>query len=244
VSVRVEDRLFGAAVPGTVQLPYAALHESPRGPARVLAHIWSGVTLRTNAPVIVVLGQSTSDSPRADTPRVVTSSQQNIEIIRSLVSEALRLETSPESIHDAIASLAHVQNPALAGFLVVHLRRIDTIHNPDTAATLLVQIVDNENVPASEREDIVDSIVLDYDRLTDGNRALIVSRFAKLGASEDAGLAALGLRGLVKISDFDQSVGTMVPASAVGAIGRNYRTLMARGALAHSDALEKVLGIR
>jgi hypothetical protein len=67
----------------------------------------------------------------ASTPVLVSSTQGDSEIIRSLVSEALMLQHSPEAISGEVASLSQVKNTALAAFLVSHLEEVDTIASPD-----------------------------------------------------------------------------------------------------------------
>jgi hypothetical protein len=241
VAVQVNERLFasGNPIPDTIRVAYA----DPAEPAEPLktpspaAQAWEGVGLQRNALITVVLEESGA-------PVLVTSTPQDAELIRSLASEALRLQQAPAAVRDRVASISQVDNPAVAAFLVVHLERIETIHDPDTSVTLLSQLLGSGSVPSEAWEDIVNHVVLDYDRLTGGSRATLVSRLAELGKSADLRFASPGIRGLSKIGASDNAMWALVLNDARSGIAQNYRTLLGKGAMMRAPALESALGIQ
>jgi hypothetical protein len=245
VAVQVEEKLFaaGASIPDTLRLAYADPLQPARGAAHDIAKAWDGVALRRNSLVTVVVAHNGGESASAVMPVLVTSTQQDAEVIRSITSEALLLQRSPEAIGGAVASLSQGGNPALAAFLVSHLENIDIIDNPDTSAMLLSQLTGNENVPAEAWEGIVDHIVLDYDRLTRGSRAAVIRRFVELGQNTDARFASPGLHGLGKIVNFDSSAWELAPPDARSMLGQVYRNFVRSGAISRNPSLEAALGI-
>jgi len=240
VAVQVQERLFasGASIPDIARVAYADPLQSFKGRAAQIAQAWDGITLHRNALVTVVSTQEDG------MPVLVSSTQHDVEIIRSLAWEAMRLQRSPEAIRDAVASLSHDRNPAMAALLVTHLEKIDTIDHPDDSAMLLSQLMGSESVPADAWEDIVDHMVLDYDRLTAESRASVVGRLVDLGRSTDSRFASPGIRGLSKIGGSDSSIWTLVPPDALSRIVQNYRNLVGTGAMPRNHSLESALGIQ
>jgi hypothetical protein len=239
VSVQVSERLFisGDSIPDTIRIAYADSLESAKGPARETARAWEGVALQRNALITVVLAENGE-------PALVTSTPQVAELIRSIAAEALRLQQSPGAIRDQVASLSQVDSPAMAAFLVIHLERVETIDDPDTSVTLQSQLLGSGSVPPEAWEDIVDHVVLDYDRLTGGSQATLVSRLAELGKSADLRFASPGIRGLSKIGASDNSMWALVPNDARTGIAQSYRTLVGRGAMMRDPLVESALGIQ
>jgi hypothetical protein len=238
ITVQVNERLFagGASISDTVRVPYADPAE-PRKTPSPIAQAWEGVELQRNTLITVVLDE-------AGAPVLVTSTPRDADLVRSIASEALRLQQSPGAIGDLVASLSQADDPAMAAFAVVHLERIETTHGPDTSVTLLSQLLGSRNVPPEASEDIVDHAVLDYDRLTGGSQATLVSRLAELGKSADLRLASPGIRGLSKIGASDNSMWALVPNDARAGIAQNYRQLVTTGAMTRNPALESALGIQ
>jgi hypothetical protein len=154
------------------------------------------------------------------------------------------LKQSPGEIRDQVASLSQVDNPAMAASLVVHLERVETIDDPDTSVTLLSQLLGAQSVPPEAWEDIVDHVVLDYDRLTGGSQATLVSRLAELGKSADLRFAGQGIRGLSKIAGSDNSMWTLLPPDALSRIVQTYRNLVGTGKMPRNPLLESALGIQ
>jgi hypothetical protein len=184
VMVRLDKQLYGDQIHAElVPVPYAnpkAVLREARSPNQA----WENVVFGSNAPVAVVMaGERIRIIPQGD-PVVVTSSQREVEIIRSLVAEAIRLQASPESISDSVASLSRASNPALAGFLHVHLLRVETVNTPEFGATLLGRMIGNPGVPSGTWEEIANYMVLDYTLLSPSGRAAMVQRFAAPGAAE------------------------------------------------------------
>jgi hypothetical protein len=237
--IQVSERLFagGEPIPDVAPVAYANPLEATKAPDREIAKAWEGVDTRANTLLTVVLDEGGA-------PALVTSTPRDAGMIRSIAAEALLLKQSAGSIRDRVASLPQVDNPAVAGFLVVHLERIETIDDPDTSVTLLSQLLGSGNVPPEAWEDVVDHIVLDYDRLTGGSQAMLVSRLAMLGKNADLRFASPGIRGLSKIGASDSSMWTLVPNDARTGIAQNYRTLVGKGAMTRKPALESALGIQ
>ncbi|HEY6346112.1 MAG TPA: hypothetical protein VIY49_31880 [Bryobacteraceae bacterium] len=236
VAIQVSERLFvsGDPIPDTIRLSYEDPAEAVK-PSQA-ARAWEGVALQRNTLVTVVF--------EGGEPALVTSTPQDAELIRAIASEALRLQESPGEIRDQVATLSQIDNPAMAAFLAVHLERIDTTDDPDTSVTLLSQLLDSENVPPEAREDIVDHVVLDYDRLTGGGRATLVSRLAEMGKNSDPRLAGPGIRGLGKIGASDNSMWALIPSDARAGIAQSYRALVGRSAMRRDSALESALGVQ
>jgi hypothetical protein len=132
----------------------------------------------------------------------------------------------------------------MAAFLAAYLEEVETANDPDTSVTLLSQLLGSRNVPPEAWEDIVDHVVLDYDRLTGGSRATLVNRLAELGKSGDLRSAGPGIRGLRKIGGSDNSMWALVPNDARTGIARNYRTLTEKRAMRRDPTLESALGIQ
>jgi hypothetical protein len=239
IAVQVNERLFvgGDPIPDTARVAYADPLEAAKGPAREIAQAWEGVELQRNTLITVVLDE-------AGAPVLVTSAPRDADLVRSIASEALRLQQSPGAMGDLVASLSQADDPAMAAFAVVHLERIETTHDPDTSVTLLSQLLGSRNVPPEASEDIVDHAVLDYDRLTGGSQATLVSRLAELGKSADLRFASPGIRGLSKIGASDNSMWALVPNDARAGIAQNYRQLVTTGAMTRNPALESALGIQ
>jgi hypothetical protein len=237
--IQMNERLFasGEPIPNIARVAYRDPLDTAKAPDREIAKAWEGVDTRANTLLTVVLDEGGA-------PALVTSTPRDAGIIRSIAAEALLLKQSAGSIRDRVASLPQVDNPAVAGFLVVHLERIETIDDPDTSVTLLSQLLESGSVPPEGWEDVVDHIVLDYDRLTGGSQAMLVSRLAVLGKNADLRFASPGIRGLSKIGASDSSMWTLVPNDARTGIAQNYRTLVGKGAMTRKPALESALGIQ
>jgi hypothetical protein len=237
--IQVNERLFagGELIPDVARVAYPGALETAKVPDREIAKAWEGVDTPANTLLTVVLDEGGA-------PTLVTSTPRDAGMIRSIAAEALLLKQSAGSIRDRVASLSQAGNPAMVGFLVVHLERIETIDDPDTSVTLLSQLLESGTVPPEGCEDVVDHIALDYDRLTGGSQAMLVSRLAALGKNVDPGFASLGIRGLSKIGASDSSMWTLVPNDARAGIAQNYRTLVEKGAITRNPALESALGIQ
>jgi hypothetical protein len=241
LAIHVEERLYATGpIPDVVHVAYVDPLESDKRPAREIAQAWEGVVLQKNVFLTIVSAHEDASAAR---PVVVSSTPGDAEVIRSLSSEALVLQQSPEAIGGDVEILSKVKNPALAAFLVCHLERVETIDDPDTSATLLSQLVGNESVPAEAWEDIVDHIVLDYDRLTRGSRTAVIRRFVELGQSTDARFASSGLHGLDKIVNFDSSAWELAPPDAHSKLIQVYRNLVRTGAISRNPSLEAALRI-
>ena len=111
IAVQVEEWLFGAppGAPEKVAVPYADQMRNGDG-GGVPALAWEGLKLSKNLPVTVVFGVKRGWGVQAGNPVIVVSGDGETALIRSLTSEALRLERSPDAVSDRVASLSRTQD--------------------------------------------------------------------------------------------------------------------------------------
>ncbi len=243
--VEVTEQLFGPPLKADiVGVPFADpndVRKSGTSPNRA----WrGGAALSRNAPLTVVLAlERIGDVKPGDPVRVVSDGRRSA-IIRSFSLEAARLDASPESIADSVASLSREPNPALSGYLFARLTRLETVRRPELECTFLMQMIANPGVPSEAWSDIAEQLVLNYHRLSPGGRLGVVRRFAELGQSHNIRTAVLGFNGLARIGSFDGSLRALLGPAVVGGLTDSYRMLVRKGDMPRNRDLEDGLKIR
>jgi hypothetical protein len=242
VTVGVNEWLFGPASETEAKVPYSS-EISVKAPLESPGHAWDGVSLVRGVQLTVVLALERIRATKSGVPVLVTSDDRTSDLIRSLASDAVRLERDPGQVPEAVASLSQYPRPAMAGFLYDYLTEREVVKNPALCTRLLGQMIGSASVPSLGWNLYSAATVANFHRLSTGERAAAVERFAELAQQADARAAGAGLLGLALISAFDDSVRSMIPVTALSKVAASYRALVASGSFSPNESLEKALGV-
>jgi hypothetical protein len=190
----------------------------------------------------LILARERIRAVKAGDAVLVTSDNRTADLIRSLVSDAAGLGRGPADASEAVGSLSRSPRSGLAGVLYVYLTEREAVNNPALCAKLLGQMIGSPSAPPLAWNLYSAAIVLNYPRLSIGDRSEAVERFAVLSQQANVLAAVSGLRGLAAISAFDDSVRSMIPATAMDKVAASYRSLVVSGMLPPDGKLESVLG--
>jgi hypothetical protein len=242
VAVRVEETLFGSDDgPQVMRLPWQDdPHQRERG--AYLSSAWAKADIRRNASVTVVLALEQGYGVFPGEPVLVTSSERDSMIIRSLADDARRLRESPERISDMVASLSGNANPALAGYLFFHLTHGKANYSRDLAATLLSDLLASLLNPMDLDLASAGFLPSTYPALEPSTQVGVVTRLVELAQRPDSDGARAAFEGLAKIASLDNGVVGMLPPASLPALGDAYRQLVKTGSIAAEPLLEQMLG--
>lgn len=247
VPVRVEESLFGPPVESdTVVVPWERDFIPPDQPGRNHFSVWLGIKRSKGTPVTVVLALGDGYFVRKGDPVVITSSDREAGIIRSLTEQTALLEKSPLRIYDAVASLSQTVNPALGGYLVGILNLSNTLlkhYTRDQLADLSLQMLANPGLPPHTAQEFALSLVIHYKGLTSDRRMEIVQRLTELAQQQEQYTAIAGFDGLTRIMSFDDSVKAGMPETTLDALATAYRALVRKGSMRRNQDWETRLGI-
>jgi len=244
VEVSVGEGMHGMPQGGRpVSVPYSS-EINPKEPVESPGYAWRGAALEKNAPLTVVLALSRVGPVPAGSPLLVTGDERTSGVIRDLTREADRLEASPQSISDSVASLSRRVNPALAGFLYHYLLYRVSSQQLDLASSLLGRMIGNPGVPRSKWQWLAGVIVSCDVSLSDQGRASEIGRFVELSQDADSTTAAAGLYALSRLAGFHPELMSYLTPAVISAVANSYRSLVSRGAIPHSSPLESALGIK
>ena len=248
VTIRIDEWLFGrpeappdaVAIPGEGQAP-----PSPGMSDGRLAAAWAGTQIADRVPVTAIRVLQDGAAGRQGDPVRVTSDQREAAAIRSVAENASRLEADPSLVSEFVSSLSRSPDPALAGYLVMHLwMHAPVPPQPVLATELLLQMLPNPSVPGADMEFIAQVVVFHYNGLPAAVKSEVVQHFVDLGQRQDVWSARAGYAGLAKIAAFDrEAVGTIRP-EALTALGNIYRELVKTGSIKRNGSLEAGLGIK
>jgi hypothetical protein len=220
----------------SVALPYATARSS--GDVYDPALTWAKVEFARNVPVIVVLPEERGFGLQAATPVLVTSSEREINIVRSLAQETLLVERSPEVLEEAVESLRDKPNAATAGYLFAYLTLSHKNIKRGLSARLLLEMVGNPGVPATKWSGIALPAVGYSGSLSPEGRGAIVQQFVSLAKQLDTYSAKAGFTGLDLITRSGISLDTLMPRVMLNTLAEKYCALLATGVIDRSSALE------
>jgi hypothetical protein len=253
VSVRVDEWLYGTASGAeSVVVPYREPpdHSSGDGPERIVL-AWQNVKFSKNMPVMVALSGVPFLGASPGDPLLVSSDEREFGIIRSLTDQARRLETSPDLIYEAAASLSRSTDPALAGYLDAYVTYGTAAHQPDVASALRLQLLASPSVPPHSLSSIGTLLAADYERLSPGAQAMLVQRFNELiqrfteqGQLSDGPAALAAHVGLARIARFDNSVAKVTDPLAGNKLASAYRALVKARTIYRTQLLDTEFGVR
>jgi hypothetical protein len=246
ITIHVEEVLFGMPnKPDQLDLPYEDLAHARNGDGgNYLASAWANVTPSRNTPVTVVFALESGFLFHRAEPVLVTSDERETGIIRSLTEKAAQLDSSPDLISEAIASLSSNPNPPLAGYLFTYLTLGRHLPPTDITVGFLSQLLGNPSVPAGQADSIAAFLVFRYYYLSPGSKMALISRFAELGQQADLELTKAAYYGLGRIAEFDHSVRAMVPSASLSGLESTYRSLVKKGSIPRNQLFEAGLAIK
>ena len=170
----------------------------------------------------------------------MTATDHEAEVIRAIVDDALVLQAVPERVSDLITSLRRSPNPGVCGFFRVYLYR-HNFHEAELPSSLLLQMVEDSDIPATQARSALVDATFPYYRLAPIAKASFLRRLAKLALRPDADLSAAVFEQLGKITDFDQSVNSLLPPDTLDQLRRCYVALLKSGKIKSNASLETVL---
>jgi hypothetical protein len=241
IAVRVEETLFGSDNGSKVmRLPW---QDDPRladkGAYRTSA--WAKADIRRNVSVTVVLGLEQGFGVFPGEPVLVTSSERDSMIIRSLADDARRLRESPERVSGMVASLSGNANPPLAGCLFSYLVFGKIPHSKDLIAALYSDLLPSLLGPTDQALASGFLVAL-YTSLEPSTRVGVITSLVELAQHRDSDSAQAGFHGLAEIATLDNGVEGMLPPASLPALGDAYRQLVKTGSIAAEPLLEQMLG--
>jgi hypothetical protein len=227
-----------------------ALSDIPAGAQTIAipytdASAWARVSLTRNSPVTVVLGRGRNFGVIPGEPVIVTSSERDTVIIRSLIALTDQLRRStPTQISALVATLLDDSNPAITGYLYGYLVFGKTNYPKELAAALMSQLLGSLLNPVDEELVAAGFLVSLYPSLPPSAQAKIVSRLSELAQRSDLSLAKAAFRGLARIASLDSSVPSMIPAASLAKLEEAYSALVTKEAAIRDRSLEEMLGIK
>jgi hypothetical protein len=242
IAVRVEETLFGRdSGPKVMRLPW---QDDPRhgDKGAYLSSAWAKADIRRNASVTVVLALEQGFGVFPGEPVLVTSSERDSRIIRSLADDARRLRESPERISDMVASLSGNANPALAGYLFFHLAYGKANYSRDLTATLLSNLLASLVGPMDLDLASAGFLPSTYPALEPSTQVGVITRLVELAQRPEPDGARAAFEGLAKIASLDDGVVGMLPPASLPRLGDAYRQLVKTGSIAAEPLLEQMLG--
>jgi hypothetical protein len=244
VRMRLETQLFGPRINSdVVTLPFADPNLK-LGPPRSPNQAWANVQSARNTYVTAVLALERIRSSAPGDPVLLTSDPHAQDTVRSLATEATRLQSSPDAIGVSVGSLSQAPNRALAGYLYEYLTNLETLETIELFASLLAQMMGNPGVPSDTWDSIGQNLVVEYHRLSPSGRAGVVLRFSELGQSADLPAARAGLLGLSRLAAFYASIKSTISPSAIAKLARAYGAIRDSVPLAYDAALSQLLNIK
>jgi hypothetical protein len=242
VVVGVDEWMFGPARETAVRVHYSS-EIFPKAALDSPGYAWRGVSLVRGTPLTVILALEQIRATPPGNPMFVTSDNPTSDLIRSVAADVVRLGRDPAEVSEAVSSLSRDPRPSMAGALYVYLTEQVGLGNPALSTRLLGQMIGSPSVPPQTWNLYSGAIVVNFHNLSVGERAVVIERFAELSQHPDARAAAAALYGLAAISEFDGSVGSMIPATAFRKVIASYQSVVASGAFSRNESLERALGI-
>ena len=246
IFVSVEDALVGIwDNTKIVAVPF----ETPRnGDGNEIGSAWRGAETSKNSPVTVVIARESVWPFRPGLPVIVTSSQHDVEIIRSLTAKAQELRSSPERIWSIVASLHGNSNPSLTGFALGFIRGAVANRGPYSRAQVASLHLDLLRSVRTLDPRIISSVfgalfpirlTTFYPDSTAATQIEMVQTLVEYAQSKDPYVARDALSELSVIADTDKSFQTVIPPSSISGLQKAYRESVDKGRTQPSAALEE-----
>jgi hypothetical protein len=258
VKIEVQEWLYGhPPTTETITLPYNDENADAKDGVYRLNQAWARIQVLRNAPITAVV--ATEKGPGGVSPGqpvFLTSDARETAIVRSLTQQMRDLNTAPDLVSEAVASLSHSPNPAYAGYLAQHLRWNTALKSPDLGSALGLQLLASSSVPSRSvyvdaLNDILTVLVLHYTSLSQAGRSNLVQGFAELirkfaaqRQSSDLPAAVAAFVGLTRIASSDPSVAKLGDPETRSALTSAYIAQAKKGDIGRSRFLEAELGIR
>jgi hypothetical protein len=246
VRFKITETILGSTgQTDTVDLPYQDPADFQKSITE-LQFAWSGggrVAFATNSEVTVVLALEDNPLAHAGDPILVTSNDAVASALRKLAADAKRLESAPNLVSDAVASLGRVSDGPLAGYLFVYLSTRTIAKEPDLAISLLLQLIASPSVPSSALRQIVAELGLDYYGLSPASRIAVIKQLVDLAERPDADAAAAGFYGFAQIEVFHSEVGALITPATISELSKSYASSIRAGRLARLPSVERLLRI-
>jgi hypothetical protein len=254
IKVSVEEGLIGVEQQTkAISIPFEIAHG---GESSLIDTAWTRAKISKGTPVTVILAlEKVCGFPGLQA--FVTSDERDAEIIRTLVAEEQRLQSSPDRIYDLVASLSSTPNPALAAFLYpqltcdqkqkssIFLQLLPSLKGPELEqkSSLFLELF-----PSLKGSDLgfFGSLVIAgyYPHLAQSSQAAMIQRLAELAQRADPELSMAALGGLIQIGKADRSVLTMVPPALLPGLESLYHALVQKKSIPQDPLFEAELGMR
>jgi len=246
VLVRVDEMIFGRPdLPKTVALRYVDPKQIVKDfdGVAVAWGVGGGPTFGSEAPATVALALEPVAGVGPGEPLLVTSNERITAWIRSLASEAMKVQDAPETISERVAMIEQSENGPLAGYLFTYLTKRLISRDLDLETSLLGRMLDSKSVPTHAVGDIVMELGVEYSSLSSGARLAVVKHFSELTQRADDEVAARGFAGLAQIEYFHEEVRTMIPPATMVKLASAYRALVRKGRVKQNRSLDALLGV-
>ncbi|MBL8234347.1 MAG: hypothetical protein JNL98_37970 [Bryobacterales bacterium] len=240
VAVRVSEWVLkGTGGDELVRVPYED-HQGQSGGdgGGSAAAAWQYLEPRRGGIVTVAVGTENGWGVRSGVPVLVTSSDQEGKTIRDLVDVSRRLSESPELLIESCASLSRRPDPALAGYLFVHLTRGRPQGDRERSTMLLFQMLTSPSVPQRALDSVVFWLILKYNGLPPSGRASLVSKFAALSYHQNPQTASLAIEAIRRFASTDSSFAAKLPRNVLEEVRTAYRATIQRGVVGPDKLLE------
>jgi hypothetical protein len=243
VAVRADEWLFGPPTGSeTVMVPFDNEFHNGDGLGGV-TWAWMNAKVSESSQVTVVIGMEAGMGVRPGEPVLITSSERDAGVIRSLTEEAVLLKRSPDLVYDAVASLSRRPNAGLSGYLLSYLALSNGLTQRGQSWELLFQMFGNPGVPAECWDDFPFWLVLYSGSVAPERSLAMTRRFVDLGQEEDVHAALAGLDGLALLARRGDAIVGLVPGES-GRLRSRYRALVGTKLMPREESLETALGIK
>lgn len=207
IELRVHEVLHGSAQRDQViRIPYEPVGTSAFSGDR-LAHSWLPVRFRTRTPVIAVILREVSAELglSGKDPALVTSSEADFSLIRSLIEIHQRLSSpAVDDLTELIANRDVEFHAAVTGYAYSMLPPPDV--QPEAFTEFLFEGLKSQSLPGASLQELAEQVSLAYVTLDVAKQAQVIDRLNTLGLDQDKFKSFAGFRGLDQLLGFEHSI--------------------------------------